>query len=208
MAQSTNVYSLNAVGYINVTIETGWNIVSCPLIASPDNTLNTLLPNTTGEFKGWSVDFFTGGQGYTQIETGAKTSWAAGGTNTIDPGQAVFINNPGSAVTVTFVGTVPQGSVTNTLAPGYNLVGSIIPASGDLVTNTITDINSSAVKGDTVYVNDPVNGFSSPGGIYIAAKNGAWAGGDPIVPNVGEGFFYQNNSGSAENWVENFSVSQ
>ena len=30
MAQSTNVYSLNAVGYINVTVQPGFNIVSCP----------------------------------------------------------------------------------------------------------------------------------------------------------------------------------
>jgi hypothetical protein len=106
------------------------------------------------------------------------------------------------------VGTVPQGSLTNTLAPGFNLVGSIVPTSGDLVTNSITTINTSAVKGDTIYVNDPVNGYAAPGGVYVAAKNGAWSASDPVVPNVGEGFFYQNNSGTAENWVENFSVSQ
>jgi hypothetical protein len=77
-----------------------------------------------------------------------------------------------------------------------------------LVTNTLTAINSSAVKGDTVYVYDPTAGYAAPGGIYTAAKNGAWLGGDPTVPNVGEGFFYQNNSGTSENWVENFSVNQ
>ncbi len=59
MAQSTNVYSLNAVGYINVTIDPGYNIISCPLIASPDNTINTLLTNGTGQFKGFK--FLSGG---------------------------------------------------------------------------------------------------------------------------------------------------
>ena len=204
MAQSTNVYSLNAVGYINVTIQPGYNIVSCPLIASPDNTLNTLMPNTTGAFKGWFVYFSTPGQGYTQIETGAKTSWAGGGTNTINPGSAVFIDNTFSTnVTVTFVGTVPQGSLTNTLDPGFNLVSSIVPTAGDLITNGITLFT--AVKGDVVYVNDPVAGYASPGGIYTAAKNGNWTA-DPIIPNVGEGFFFDNLSGANENWVENFSV--
>lgn len=39
--------------------------------------------------------------------------------------------------------------------------------------------------------------------------NGDWtAGGDPIIPNVGEGFWYQNTGTAAINWVENYSVSQ
>jgi len=205
MAQSTNVYSLNAVGYINVTLEPGYTIVSCPLYCSPDNTLNTVLPNTTGAYKGWKVYFSTPGQGYTQIEVGAKTSWEAGGTNTINPGSAVFVWNPSNGVTVTatFVGTVPQGSLTNTLVSGFNLVSSYVPTSGDLATNPITLFT--AVKGDKVYVSDPVAGYAAPGGIYTAAKGGAWAS-DPIVPNVGEGFFFENNSGATELWVENFSV--
>jgi hypothetical protein len=206
MAQSTNVYSQNAVGYINVTIQPGFNIVSCPLICSPDNTLNTLMPNASGLFKGWSVYFNTKGQGYTQTETGAKTSWASGGTNVISPGSAVFVRNTsGSNVTVTFVGQVPQGLMTNVLVPGFNLVGSIVPTSGNLVTNPITQLTN-AVKGDTVYVSDPINGYTSPGGTYVAAKNGGWATGQPVVPNVAEGFFYQNNNGVNLNWVENFSV--
>jgi len=210
MAQSTNVYSLNAVGYINVALAPGFTILSCPLICSPDNTLNTVMPNTTGQFKGWSVYFSTPGQGYTQIETGAKTSWQLGGTNTINPGSAVFVQNTtGSTVTLTLVGTVPQVgnyNMTNTLPAGFSLVGSIVPTSGDLSTNPITAITNSAIKGDVIYVNDPVAGYASPGGIYTAAKNGAWVGGEPVVPNVGEGFFYQNLSGATESWVENFSV--
>jgi hypothetical protein len=206
MAQSTNVYSLNAVGYINVTLEPGYNIVSAPLICSPDNTLNSLMTNGNGQYKGFKVYFSTPGVGYTQIETGAKSSWEDGGTNTINPGQAAFVFNPSNIdVTVTFVGTVPQGSLTNTLVSGFNLVGSIVPSSGDLITNPITLFT--AVKGDKVYVSDPVNGYSSPGGIYTAAKNGNWSS-DPIVPNVGEGFFFENNSGATETWVENFSVNQ
>jgi len=207
MAQSsTNVYSLNVVGYINVTVEPGYNIVSCPLIASPDNTLNTLLPNSTGAYKGWKVYFFSGGV-YSQIESGSKSGWALGGTNTIEPGKAVFVENTFTTnVTVTFVGTVPSGTITNTLAPGFNLVGSVLPASGDLVTNSLTQLTN-AVKGDKVYVNDPVNGYTSPGGVYTAAKSG-FTPSNPTIPNVGEGFFYQNNNGStALNWVESFSAS-
>jgi hypothetical protein len=206
MAQSTNVYSQNAVGYINVSLLPGFNIVSCPLICSPDNTLNTLLPNTNGQFKGWKVYFNTKGAGYTQTEQGAKASWVAGGTNVIPPGSAVFVDNPSNiTVTLTLVGQVPTGSLTNTLVPGFNLVGSIVPTSGNLVTNAITQLTNTQ-KGDKVYVSDPINGYSSPGGTYQAAKNGAWVGAQPTVPNVGEGFFYDNVQSSNYVWVENFSV--
>lgn len=204
MAQSsTNVYSLNVVGYINVTIEPGYNIVSCPLISSPDNTLNTLLPNSSGFYKGWKVFFFSGGT-YTQIETGTKAGWELGGTNTINPGQAVFVQNTFSTnVTATFVGTVPSGTITNTLTPGFNLVGSVLPASGDLVTNSLTMLTN-AVKGDRVYVNDPVTGYS----IYTESAKGGFTPSNPTIPNVGEGFFYQNNNGTTPlNWVESFSAS-
>jgi hypothetical protein len=207
MAQSsTNVYSLNVVGYVNVTIEPGYNIVSCPLMSSPDNTLNTLFPNSSGAYKGWKVYFFTGGT-YSQIEVGTKSGWQDGGTNTINPGQAVFVLNSGTAnVTNTFVGTVPSGTLTNTMAPGFNLVGSILPASGDLVTNGLT-LFTNTVKGDRVYVNDPVAGYSAPGGIYTATKSG-FTPSNPTIPNVGEGFFYENNNGTTPlNWVESFSVS-
>ncbi len=210
MAQSTNVYSLNAVGYINVTLQPGFNIVSCPLICSPDNTLNTLMPETNGQYKAFSVYFLTAGVGYTQTELGQKTTWADGGTNTINPGQAVFINNPSNyAVTVTFVGTVPQVgnyNMTNVLVPGFNLVGSIVPTSGDLVTNPITALTNAA-KTDTIYIFDPVSqGYNAPGGTFTAGKNGSFLGGDPTIANVGEGFFYQSFGAGNLNWVENFSV--
>lgn len=206
MAQSsTNVYSLNVVGYVNVTVSPGYNIVSDPLIASPDNTLNTLLPNANGQYKGWKVYFFSGGT-YSQIESGTKSGWADGGTNTINPGQAVFIENSFTTnVTLTFVGSVPSGTLTNALSPGFNLVGSILPASGDVVTNSLTQLTN-AVKGDRVYVYDPTNGYSAPGGVYTATKSG-FTPSNPQIPNVGEGFFYQNNGTTPLNWVESFSVS-
>jgi hypothetical protein len=207
MAQSTNVYSLNVVGYVNVVLPPGYTIVSCPLIASPDNTLATLFPNSSGAFLNFKFYFFTGGQGYTQIDTGTKSGFADGGTNTLNPGQAIFVENQTTkTVTNTFVGTVPTGSLTNTLAVGFNLVGSILPSSGDIFTNSLT-LLTNGHAGDTVYVYS-TNGYSSPGGIYKFNAKGNFGATDPIVPNVGEGFFYQNISTAAETWVENYSVSQ
>jgi hypothetical protein len=207
MAQgSTNVYSLNVVGYVNVTIPaSSYSIVSCPLLATPDNTLNTLLPNSTGTYLKVKVYFYSAATGSYTIETGTKSAWQLGGTETLNPGQAAFILNPNATpLTLTFVGSVASGSQNNVITPGYNLVSSILPASGDLATNSLTLLTNAVTK-DKVYVFDATTQAYN---IYTAAKAGAWSPSDPIVPNVGEGFFYENNNGTTSlTWTENFSVS-
>lgn len=224
MAQ-TNVYSQNAVGYINITIYPGYNIISCPLLTSPDQTLNTILPNGTGSaeaFNGDTVYLFspTGGYSITQgrqVGTGG-TGWSAGGsTNIISPGIGFWLfSSVTTNTTVTLVGTVPTGPMTNVIQTGYNLVSSVVPMSGDLYSNSIsafTNVNN----GDDVYVFDPT-GTPQNGYVFYKAEapalahNGGspWAassGGDPIVQYVGEGFFYYSGT-AAINWLENYSVSQ
>jgi hypothetical protein len=226
MAQ-TNVYSLNAVGYINVTLPPGYSIVTCPLTCTPDNTLNTLFPNGNGvntppsgiPYAGCQVLKFYGGI-FNQSDSGAGVyaygGWANGGSLAVLPGQSIFFNNPNSTpLSATFVGTVPQGSLTNTMIPGYNLVGSMVPVSGDLATNSIANLNLTPGYGDFILTfNSAAGAFNtiSPaeGGVYSPG----WAGGgngDPITTNVAEGFFYYNasgNNGTAvnENWVENFTI--
>jgi hypothetical protein len=211
------VYSLNAVGYINVTLSPGFNIVSVPLWATDpsgatDNTISNLLGlNTNGQYKKWQIynwDPTSVPPTFVQ-ESGGANGWANGGTNTINPGQAVWIENPSNGVspTVTFVGTVPTGSVTNPIYPGYNLIGSIVPASGDLLTNSITLLTNTVTptKKDQIYTyNSIVSNFVqySAGGSPVA-----WSV-DPILPSVGTGFWYESQSAATNYWVENYSVSQ
>jgi len=204
-----NVYSLNAVGYINVTIYPGYNIVSCPLIASPDNTLNTLLPNTNGQYKKWQVYVYnpTLANPYVQ-DSGVASSWLGGGTETINPGQAVWLFNPSNVVsTVTFVGTVPTGPITTTLySNSFNLISSAVPAQGDIITNSIM-LFSNAVKKDQVYTYIPTN--ASPYSQYSATGNNLttnWPLGDPQLPVVGGGFWYFNAQATNNYWKENYSV--
>jgi hypothetical protein len=207
MAQSTNVYSLNAVGYINVTVEPGFNIVSCPLMATPDNTINTLLTNGTGQFKKFQFYAWdTTTASYTEA-IGSGAGWGAtGGTNTLYPGQAAWLFNPSnSPVTVTFVGTVPSGSLTNPLAPNsFNLVSSILPTSGDIVTNSLMNFTT-AVKKDQVWMWDATSQTYTEA---IAGASGFPVSGQPYQTNVGGGFWYLNNTNVVNNWVENFSVGQ
>jgi hypothetical protein len=228
-AQTTNVYSLNAVGYINVTCPPGFNIVTCPLLTSPDNTVGTVLNNASGIYTHDQVYFFTSGA-YGVNDTAENFSaspglgtttnvdgWSHNGTNVAAPGVGFwFLNNNSTNVVLTFVGTVPTGPITNTLSAGFNLVGSVVPMSGDLASNTISSLTNYNI-GDVVYTYNPLNPpataytkYTSASGIFAGhGYDGQWTvAGDPIVPNVGQGFWYENNVGTTVEWVENYSVSQ
>jgi hypothetical protein len=224
----TNVYSLNAVGYINVTCPPGFNIISCPLITSPDNTIGTILNNASGALTHSQVYFYYPATGYgvndtaknvgtTFQDTTNVNGWANGGTNVASPGVAFwFLNNATTNIVLTFVGTVPSGPITNTLVAGFNLVGSVVPMSGDLASNTISALTNYNI-GDAVYTYNPLDPPSTAYTKYTSANppfghegyNNNWtSAGDPIVPNVGQGFWYENNVGTTVEWVENYSVSQ
>jgi len=122
-----------------------------------------------------------------------------------------YQSSASSNITVTFVGTVPSGTNTVGILPGYNLIASVLPTSGDLVTNTLMNLTNYNT-GDTVYVWDPtVQNFD----IYTASfKHGnsgylnQWVtSGDPQIAYVGEGFWYDEAT-TGITWTENFSVNQ
>jgi hypothetical protein len=208
MAQ-INVYSLNAVGYINVGLVPGYNIISCPLISSPDNTLNTLLTATNGTISGFKYYPWVAGSGYGASDTANAKKWLGGGNETLNPGQAGFLFvPPGATVTnLVFVGTVPDNAnynMTNWLYPGYNLLSSVLPTSG-VLTNGLQDFNGQ-VAGDHVYTwNAAGQTYNSS---YSVKANGSWIT-PPTISSVGTGFFYYNSQTTVTNtWVENFSVGQ
>ena len=235
MAQ-TNVYSLNTVGYINITVQQGYNIITCPLVTSPDNTLGSVLPNTTSNFDQCVLTLYSPSAGPTTITaknpalpgTGG-TGWSPAGSSSnvvLAPGVGFWIyNGQSSNLTITLVGTVTNGLATNMLQSGYNLVSSMLPMSGDIYTNPLcgndgvhgfTNVNTT---GDEIYVFNPVGQVGYTGGVYstiatnLSENNGSpvecqtWKLGDPIVQYVGEGFFYY-DSGATINWVENYSSTQ
>jgi hypothetical protein len=224
-----NVYSLNAVGYINVTCPVGFSIISCPLIGSPDNTMNTVLNNGAGGYNGalngdivyfWqpSILNFSEDLGKPvgtnpKSQTPNTNGWGANGTNILGPGVgAWFQNNSNTAITLTFVGQVPS-AVTNTLGTGFSLVGIGIPTSGDVASNTLANLTNYNI-GDQVYVYHPeITNFDTYTSVSPTSKAGGhgyggdWlSAGDPIVPNVGEGFWY--DAYATIQWVENYSVAQ
>lgn len=232
-----NVYSLNTVGYINVTVAPGFNIISCPLIGALDpitgltNTIGTLLNNGANQYKGATVwSYEPSIANYTNDTAGTKgnlntNGWVNGGQIAMLPGQGVWFDNPFTTnLTFTFVGQVTTGqNMTNPLGLGFNLVSSILPMSGDLVTNSLSDLTptpSVESYNGTTYTN-PTNTPNNGDAIWVYSpaitnyitynytlKGGAsWklngAATDPVMPYVGAGFWYQ--SVAATNvWLETY----
>ena len=215
------VYSLNAVGYINVTIPPGFSIIANQLNTTNNNIsplLDSFVPSDGVSGLNACVFYKWSNPG-----TGAPGSWLAltpdyygnynnapgapgnfpwdqeAATNTtLNPGEAVFVKNGNSSnIVVTFVGTVLQGALTNNsiTGPGFNLVSSIVPQGGRID----VDLGFPEVDNDVVYIYNPSTS-SSPG--WQGFVGDEYANGAPAVPwdsvtnpivNVGQGFFYKAN---------------
>jgi hypothetical protein len=242
LVAQTNVYSVNAVGYINVSLPPGYSVFTCPLICSPNNQLNTLFPppaslppNTPAPLYNLDMTVFSGGHFGIGDSISYSGGWNNGGTITVNPGQAVWANNPnhigGASMNVTIVGTVPQNgqyNMTNTLIPGYNLVGSIVPVTGTFASSIINLTNSIGADDEVLYFNPPTQTFAS--GTSGSYSQGWFdTHGNNVAPsstNVTEGFYYYNAtaaiaaiqgadgpqssiglvSASNEFWVESFTI--
>jgi hypothetical protein len=154
------VFSVNAVGYVNKTIPAnGFAMVSNPLKAAT-NTIDALF---AGVPAGTQVYVYTPGTGYT-VGTYDDLDNSFGptvGPMTLMPGQGVFVRNAGAQpLTITFVGEVPQGTLTTSMVTGLQIVSSQVPQAGGY-----TDLNfpnklaQGLTAGDQLFkfvVNDPV----------------------------------------------------
>jgi len=186
------VYSVNAVGYINVTVPAkGYSLVANQLNAGA-NTVKDVLPTAA---EGTVVFKYTQAGGFkeTHVEFGEWTDASA----TVKPGEGFFVQNPGATpLTLTFVGEVPQGTLKTGLLKGLNLVSSQVPQAGKLA----TDLKFPSAEGDVVYQWDSAGQkYKSPNAIEF----GDWTGGEPSIA-VGEGFFV--NKAAAGSWDRTFSV--
>lgn len=214
LAASTaqSVYSVNAVGYVNVTVTPGYNLIANPLNGT-NNNINTIIPTAPDDTTAFKWD-------NAQQQFGGAATYAGGlgwldssfnpSTLTLAPGEGFFIRNvSGSPFTVTFVGEVPQGNLTNNIQPNYGFYASIVPQSAGLSTigfPQVTDMqytvwNPAAQQYGATYT-------------YIGVQPGypsGWAdaGFNPVdpTPAVGEGFLIKNPSSTTTYpWGRTFSV--
>jgi hypothetical protein len=217
MAQS-NVYSLNIVGYATVNVPAGYSIMANPLSAGATNGANEIGLSLTGEvILTWNTASSTFTYATYDPTLGISPSnWydanlAPSVAPKLPPGVGFFFFNPYSTNTpITFVGqVVPNPSSTNilTVAAGYSIIGSPLPAA-------VSDITAAPVslpKQNSMVVLTWNNATSK----YNYASYDATLGIDPRnwydanlagvnAPgySIGEGFFFFNPSPTATTWSQ------
>ncbi|HWD19765.1 MAG TPA: hypothetical protein VHB20_10855 [Verrucomicrobiae bacterium] len=224
MAQtSTNVYSLNAVGYINVAVPQGFSIIADQLWAntSGSNAIGqVLVAPQDGSLDGSKLYKFSGAKYHIYtMDSGIADSWdpiASGPDADADPGAHVTLN-PGEGAfflsaapaTFTFVGTVPQGTNSIPLHAGFNLISSAVPQAGGVTSTLGFPIDFSAAgsqDGDKLYTFDHTAGYH----IYTVDSGDAsgWQSGQEPHVLVGQGFFYLTTASGPSSWTRVFSVNQ
>jgi hypothetical protein len=193
LAQSQSVFSVNAVGYINVEIPEGFSMVANQLKTTA-NTVPELFSSLTAN--GTTVYKFDPSTGQYASSALLLGTWSDP-TMTFDPGEGAFVLNPAGAgtVTVTFVGEVSQGDLSHAVPAGFSVQSSEVPQSGQLD----TELGLPVANGTVVYR------YDNAAGLYVSSSFlfGSWTPTIP-VPEVGEAFFL--SAPAAASWTRTFSV--
>jgi hypothetical protein len=198
MAQ--NVYSLNVVGYYNITVPANGFALIANQLNTTNNTLAGLLPSVpdgTAVYK-WTGTTFAISTFEEDPDRPGAGEWSQ--NFTLNPGEGAFIKNPSltSPLTITFVGEVLQGSLTNPIPVGFSIRSSMVPQAGGV----------RSVLGLPVADNDTV--YRWTGSTYAISTweepvpgQGDWSAGEPTV-QVGEAFFVRKDAPAQ--WIRSFTV--
>jgi hypothetical protein len=222
LPSTAQVFSVNAVGYVNQTVPAGKQAILTNPLNGTDNKINTILPlpNNAG-FAGNAV-FRYDSDGFTfrdALEWFDDFGWYSPTEDNpaINPGEGFFFRNVAAApVNLTFVGEVPSGTVPNQIPSGNKLAfrGSQIPWAkplGDTTINAAGSMTFPAVAGDAVFIwNVAGNGYNDPfeyfDGFGWFAATGDQGPGGPAI-QVGTGFALRTVAGApARTWNQSFTV--
>jgi hypothetical protein len=188
------VYSVNAVGFVNLNFPPGFSLASNPLEGA-NNTVSILFPSVPN---GTSVFKFDSALGQYTGTTFLFGNWGNPSFSLV-PGEGFFFKNSGSTtITNTFVGNVKQGTLVTPLSAGFTLVGSQVPQAG-LVN---TDLGLPIGNAESVFKFDAAT-QQYTGATFLF---GSWGGGGEPAITVGEGFFVKKNASTS--WSRVFSVNQ
>lgn len=199
-AVAQTVYSVNAVGYVNVTVPAGKFALLANPLNQPTNNLASVLPGVPAN----TVVYIFNAAGQFDVATArAGGLWTGtGAADLLNPGSGFFVKNAGTAdMTITFVGEVPQGTnLTVNIPAGFSLISSIVPQAGKLE----TDLKFPAAVNDKAYVFDNTAQSYT---VFTRRAGGVWTGGtgEPSLA-VAQGMFYQ--AAAAGKWTRSFNVNQ
>lgn len=203
------VYSANAVGFYNVGLQGGYSLIANQL-NNGDNNLNVILPDVPVD--SFMLKWDAANQTFGAVDTfyGQPDGWLddnfAPSSTTLGPGEGAFINLPaGSSATLTFVGEVPQGSLSTPLVPGYQILSQLTPQSiGFGATGMPAGVDDFVLfwlPGSQSYGNTATY-YGEPDGWL----DDNFAPADP-TPAIGEAVFYNRAAGNGSaTWTRDFSV--
>ena len=207
------VYSVNAVGYVNLTFtKSGFYIVANPL-NNGNNQIGTVIPNPPDSTTVFRFNNGQFGDAPTFVVNAGWFNSTGPATDVLAPGEAFFLQLPAAAtypVTLTFIGEVPQGtSITNPVtlrANAFSLLASQVPVSAGLLSTNIMQFP--AADGDTVYLFDGATQQYRESFNYVAAA-GTWfnsTGPTNPTPAVAEGFWLFSGATTSRTWTRSFST--
>jgi hypothetical protein len=186
------VYSLNVVGYYNVTVPANTLVMVGSQLDTTNNTLGSIIPNPPPGSQFYKFD--NGWTPYTFDDV--DLVWTPNGDATLAPGEGGFFRSP-EATTLTFVGEVKQGMLTNSLPIGMLAVrSSIVPQAG-----AVSALGLAGEAGDQMYT---YSGGYTP--YTFDDVDLVWTPSEPSL-NVGQAFFYKKSPTAVNNeWVRDFTV--
>jgi len=195
------VYSGNVVGYVNVPVGTNrYHLIANPLRTTND-TLNTVLPSAPAGSRVWIWDVASQRFVGPAVYSPPPVLWS---TNFPIPVGKGFMFHTSTYGTLTFVGEVLQGALSNGVAGAnrLSLLGSMVPQAGAFSTTLAFPPSD----GDSVYQ------FSTAAQSYFDARSfyldydSSWHPNEPTLA-VAEGFFVQ-HPGADKAWLRNFTVNR
>jgi len=202
LTSMAQVYSVNIVGYINVSVPKGFSLVANQLDNGTGNKIIDLFPQASTT-DGMVVFKFVNATGTYSQEQIAGGTWSAGGQLTMNPGEGVFVLCS-APFTATFVGQVMTGTTTRNIPTGFEIVSSIIPQAGTLYSDTAGPDLAYGVPPNSQLVYQFVNAT----GTYSQNQwTGSWSAEPGPVLAVGEAFFSLIPAASGPKaWTRTFNV--
>jgi len=191
------VYSVNAVGYVNTSLLKGFNLISNPL----DNkaTDGNKIKNLFASLPAGAQVFFFDGTKYSIAAVDEFTGEIGGDAaeTVLEPGNGVFVRVD-APTTVTFVGEVPAGPTHNPIPKGFSIKASKVPQAG----KATVDLQFPKAVGDAIYV------FDTAANKYSISSVDEFTGDWDTEPTlqVGQAVFVRTDA--AKDWARNFDISK
>jgi hypothetical protein len=224
------VYSQNVVGYYNVTVPAGKFALLGNQLQNADGTNglmnvfgNGSLVSQSTILYSWNGSSLVPYTFYSVADASPSPAGFYDGDGNLAPFNATngigyfFLNPSGSAVTMTVVGTVIQGTNAVTSIPlGFSPHSASVPVVTNINNSSIGLAPDSASQNINYYHWNATSQGYDPVLTYYSAADASpspagWYDGDGNMqpwsaPAVGDGFFINNSSGGVINWTNTFSI--